>query len=160
MDKVDKGIKKIARERGKQLLLTLADELEMDISASMHVYDVVRHLQHDLAQQGIPEPDEVSDDLFWLMVDLGFIDDAGNMLEDATPEPAEVPEPVELPDELPGCWATADKSDPSCKRCKLLDACYAQRMAARELLACFGRLYDADDSACSICLEWRDCKNK
>jgi len=76
-------IRKIAKSNGKQTLLDVLDELEIsNVDSATHIYDLVKIIKDDIHNNGVPEPDDVSDELFYIMVDLGYIDEDGNVLAD------------------------------------------------------------------------------
>lgn len=161
----------IVKRFGKKALLEAADEMEIDgVDDSTHVYKVIDAIHANIKELGVVEPDDASDELFDLMVAMGYYTEGGEIVayvpeevkggdkepEDSEDEPAE----AKLPDELPKCWGLADPEyDPACKACECSAACWEERMRRRRNRACFGELYDPKNEDCMQCEEWRYCES-
>lgn len=163
--------KDIAKAYGKAALLEVARELEIDdIKQATHIYKLVEAIDTNVRSEGVPEPEEASDDLFSLMIDMGFIDGDGNILDEdesdeSEQEPSEPtktkgvkPKKKEAPELRPGCWGTGDPEDPSCKKCSKREECIEVRIDNRANMSCFGKRFDTDSEDCKICLEWDACR--
>ena len=147
------GIHKVFR---KPELVNIAGELGMDAS-KMNIRRIVLAIANDLDKNGIPEDDECSDDLYDFLVEAGYIDEDGNILEfvesGGDDDLDDEPEPIE---DVPECFTFAEHKDPACSRCVLFDNCYAERVASRPL--CFGKHWDMNAEECRICLEFNACR--
>lgn len=150
----------ILKEFTKPELQKIADELEIE-TGNISSKKLIQLINADLTENGIPEEDDCSQLLEDYLYVAGFID-AGEEATESEPEavePEPQPEPILDEAELPDCYKCADERDPSCKRCKVFDACMRERIAIREHeLPCFGKLFDINAEECSHCLEAGPCK--
>lgn len=153
----------------KPVLLDIAlEELGVEkVTPKMHVYRVIQAIKDDLITNGIPD-EEISDELFDLMVVWEFITKEGDIIE-AEPESEPKQEasdngqekPVEkLPDELPKCWGWGDPEDPACAECPFSDACNKRREENTTRMLCFGLLCDDDTEECQMCIVWKFCRKQ
>ena len=72
----------IAKRFGKAMLVSIAkDELGIDVNPSEHIYAVIEKMVADIEEGGVPDPSEASDELFDLLIALGYIDEDGNPAE-------------------------------------------------------------------------------
>jgi len=148
--------REIGKRFGKRVLLDIAEELGISAKLDTHVYDLCDMLLDNL-RGGLPE-DEVSEELWDLMVAADFIDEDGNELLSGVDNPQdEQEESDEVDEKLPKCYGLADDADPACKRCALRKQCVAVRDANRP--SCFGLLYDANDNDCKMCIHWMKCED-
>jgi hypothetical protein len=164
MEAIRMTVSDLVKRFGKSMLLSMAEELEIaDISNSTHSFVLVQEIQKDLSNEGIPEDDEMSDDLYDFCIAAGLLDEDGNVIEEDTEDEEEEGGDIgELPDKLPACWGLADKTDTACSRCPIVDQCGEQRIKSRP--RCFGVMYDAGAEKCAGseeregCVEFADCK--
>lgn len=152
----------LAKRFGKSSLLAVAEELEIDISESTRVPDIVAAIRSDMETNGIIDG-EVSDVMYDVMIAMEFIDQEGNIPEDQLAESKDLPEEEEPQDEAqtdrPKCFGWGDpKHDPACARCKVGTACHEHTMSTTvRQLPCWGQ-YEADADECTLCILWRMCK--
>lgn len=158
---------------GKKAILEIAEYLDISVQEGTHTYGVIDLITQDIEDNGIPEPDDAMTDAFieW-MCDLGYYGEDSDgylvVLNPVDEDAPDVPTPTspkraaeEEVDEkykLSQCWGKARPEDPSCKKCDVLHACYIKRMEDRAERSCFGKLYDAEDADCHICIEGPDCE--
>ena len=112
----------------------------------------VKCIAADIHEQGMPDG-KLSDELFDLLIALGFMDEDGNEIEQKGGTAAQ---DDELPDKLPQCWGYADPDNIACKRCSIMVACYKLREQTRPI--CYGKTFSSKSPECSICLEWKYCQ--
>lgn len=162
------GKEEITRSFGKQVLFDICQELGVQYTLSMHVWDVAQAILNDLDENGVPLDDAVSDDLFEFMVYAKYIREDGTLIEfiddDAEPEEQseeDEEEEEEEPDEMPECYGWGDpEGDRNCARCPIQDSCVAERDRTIEDMPCFGVLYEQDHPDCMDCTIWRLCKEE
>jgi hypothetical protein len=163
----------LIKAHGKKALLEIADYLEIQVQEGTHAYAVIDLITQDIEDNGIPEPDEeMSDSFIEFMCDLGYYGEDSDgylvVLNPTDEDVPDVPEPTspkraaeEEVDEkfkISQCWGKCRPDDPSCKKCAALHACYIKRMDDRAKRPCFGKLFDAEDADCHICIEGPDCE--
>lgn len=137
----------------KTELLKIAKELGLDLRADERSVVMVEKLFQDISKEGVPEPSECSDLLFEFLVTAEYIDEEGNILEEAEGKESEAEGEAAV--ENPVCFSYADDRDPSCQKCKVFDACMRTRISSRP--ECFGKLYVEHDEQCKACLEALPC---
>jgi hypothetical protein len=151
----------IAKRFGKAAILSIAkDELGIDINPSEHIYAVIEKIVADIEEQGVPDSSECNDDLFDLLIALGYIDEDGNPIEEGSEPETKQKGDVELPDTLPGCWSRGEMDNSACRNCKILQPCLEAREKNKKNRVCFGVLYKEADENCRICLDWKDCREQ
>jgi len=136
----------------KRELISIAEELNIEISVNTRASEIVDVIYSDINANGVSDTDdELSDLLSEFLVAAEYIDENGNVLvEQKEEDEDEVPD-----DKLPKCFTLADERDPSCKRCRVLDRCMKARIDARP--TCYGKLYSVTDEQCKVCLEALPC---
>lgn len=150
----------------KSELQGIARELDIEVGR-LNTRQLVLAIVNDIEDQGIPDADDCSDDLFEFLLNIDFIDEDGEVLE-KTKEPEsgpfdleELPEEREprnsnhLPLKNPECFSFAEIRDPACKRCLIFDQCSVARKRARP--ACFGKSYSPESEECRGCIEASAC---
>jgi hypothetical protein len=143
----------------KDELRDITDELGVE-SDKLTVREMLLAISNNLEEEGIPEVEDCSDALFEFLLNSMFIDDDGNILEQAQEVNVDevIPESEpEAPEEnLPECFTHAEPRDPACARCIVYDECYVQRLILRP--KCFGKLFDVNAEECRNCLEFDACR--
>ena len=156
----------IIKRFGKARLLDIANELGMPTSASTHSWKIIQAIIDDLDENGVPEDEDLSNDLFDFLVAISYITEKGVIIEESDKEEPDEEEEdeqkgddsVNLPEDLPDCWGQGDKDVPACRTCPILKQCWSKRLKARKTRVCFGSLYDEGAEDCKICVEWKYCK--
>jgi len=138
----------------KSELQEIAQELDIDIGR-LNTRQLVLAIVNDIEDQGIPDTDDCSELLFEFLLNVDFIDEDGEILEEQKPE--QVPVLLEEGEsvENPECFSFAEIRDPACKRCTIYDRCLEARERARP--ACFGKSYSAQSEECRACIEANAC---
>jgi hypothetical protein len=158
------------RNFDKTELLGIADQLKIPVKGNPTSKGLCEYISGVL-DKGVPELGEVSDATFDFLVAGGWIDEEGNVLEinlakakssDDDDDEEEFTIHEKEPDaltveevKLPQCYGLEDDRDPSCKRCKVRDACKVLRVANRP--KCFGLLHDGNEPECQVCIEEAFC---
>jgi hypothetical protein len=157
------------RNFDKQELLSIADQLKIPVKGNPTSKGLCEYMSGVL-DKGVPELGEVSDATFDFLVAGGWIDEDGNVLdvnlanaevddddEEETYEIHEKESDVLVAEEikLPQCYGLEDDRDPSCRRCKVKDACKVLRIANRP--KCFGLMHDGKEPECQVCIEEASC---
>lgn len=141
---------KVYTQFKKGELLEIAKELDLNLAVSVRSKEIVEAVFADFKENGLPEPDSVSDMLFEFLVSAEFIDENGNVLSDEQGEEGAIDDA-----DLPVCFSFADERDPSCKECRVLVLCGKERIKNRP--PCYGKLYLATDEQCKACIEALPC---
>lgn len=150
----------------KEEVLQLVQELDLGLDESLPSMKLVELMVADLTEFGLPEEEMTSELMEDFLIDAGFVDEDGNVLERQVAKTEEKPQsaptitiPVEGIDvnKVP-CFGFADVRAPECNRCKLFDPCTSRRLAVRATMACFGKMFDIDSEECRGCLEAGPCR--
>ena len=152
-----KAARTVHRLFKKLELQGIAQELDIDIG-KLNTRQLVLAVVNDIEDQGIPDTDDCSDDLFEFLLNIDFIDEDGKILEVITYEVEEDDSEVSeerKPIKKPECFSFAEIRDPACKRCIIFDRCQEARERARP--DCFGRSYSAESEECRGCIEASAC---
>lgn len=168
-------LSEIVKRFGKVRLLRISKELVriseelgdesdlLDIKEGTHSYTIVQAIQRDMNDNGVPNDDDMSDDLFDFCIAAGILDEDGNIVDEEAG--GDNKEEIELPDKFPQCWGMADEADTACSRCRLVDLCCDQRIKARP--RCFGVLFNVRSEKCAGsengsvgCLEYILCRDR
>lgn len=156
-------ISEIVKRFGKSKLLALAEELEIsDIVSSTHSFAMVSAIKDNLYKEGVPEDEDMSDDLYDFCIAAGLLDSDGNVVEEDDDETGCAIET--LPDVLPACWGMIDESDTACKKCPISNRCAKQRILVRP--RCYGVLFHRKAVKCNGdeehegCLEYYMCQEQ
>lgn len=145
---VDEIAKGLYSQFSKKELHEVASELEISIDGSETTRVLARKILGDINENGVPENlEEISDTLFELLVAAEFIDEDGNIIEEA-PSGEETATAIIPADEIPDwkCFSYADPRDPACNKCKLYEPCWKRRVEIRP--SCFGKFYAENDPEC------------
>ena len=153
----------VAREFGKQEVLAVCRELEIEVDDGEHVYALVDLIWKDLDESGVPVPEDVSD-LLWQFLDFcGYYDEQGNIVEDSVDQERDPADKIAelLEDrEEPGCLGWGEPEyNPNCKRCPLKEICVQMRERNMAEMSCAYVLYDPENEECKKCSVWRSCKD-
>jgi hypothetical protein len=155
-------VKDLSKKYRKSELIDFLAELGVDAEPSVRAYDLMLMLVNDLLENGVPDEDDVSDDFIIFLIDAGFIDEEGELLDFQYDEggvvddkPVGVAEPVEEV-KYPECFGFADKRAPECRRCKVFQLCAIERVKFRP--PCFGRLFSQQADECTTCIEANSCR--
>lgn len=151
-------LKDIYSQFKKDELLSVAKELEVNITPEKAIRVVTQTILDDIQANGVPEDiSEISDTLFEFLMVAGYIDEDGNILEDEEETTEDtVDEEDEVPDWL--CYGYADSRDPACNKCSLMDKCTLVRISNRP--ECFGIAYAPNEPECQICIEAPFCRKE
>lgn len=149
----------VQKEFTKREIVKIVRELGMKPDRSIRSAQLITTITDDLLENGIPEPQDMSDELFEFLLTIEWINDDGDIIyEEEGGADEEDKEPVVDLDEvdLPACFGFADSRDPACKRCKVFDLCMKERLSVRP--ECFGLLFDENHPECQACLEANFCR--
>jgi hypothetical protein len=144
----------------KLQVLAIATELKIKgykrfASSQLQSKDMCDAITKELNANGLPEDlSDVADDTFNFLIDGGWVDADGNIIEPEAAKVEEVEEPSEI--KLPGCFGLEDDLDPACKHCRVQDRCRTQRIASRP--SCFGKMFSANEPECKACIEAIFCR--
>jgi len=141
----------LLKQFSKEEILAVAQELGLKVKLSDRASLVLEMIQGDIEANGVPETDECSDLLFEFLFNADIIDEDGNTVgeKEAIEESEETAVEVEVV--KPECFSFADRRDPACNRCRLLEECAIVRIRNRP--ACYGRLFDKGAEECKVCIE-------
>lgn len=147
----------LLQQFSKPELIDICNELSIQHKGKTSRKLVVAILD-DLDNKGLPDDDEMSDDL-WEFCDVaGYFDDELEEEDEEPEEDEEEPAEVTIENE-PDCFSFADERDPACGRCSLFDLCMTERKTIRKTeLKCFGIFYNRHDENCQNCLEAGPCR--
>lgn len=148
----------LLRDFTKKEIMTVAGELELVIDDTRQVRGargVVASILHDLEQNGVPEMGDSSDLMLEFLVSAEFIDDDGNLLEQAQSTITET-ETEEVKEHK--CFGYYDVRDPACKRCTHESSCSEAREDSRP--ECFGVMFLLSDPECDSCIEANACRQE
>ena len=151
--------KQVYKDYKKAELLSIARELELDVSVQQRAVSLSKMILKDLEDNGIPDTEDCSDELYELLVMAKYIDDDGNITEDDEEDLSENNDTEEVEDTtqgLPECYSLADSRDPACSRCRVYDDCLKSRISNHP--DCFGKLYEKHSEECGVCIEAPQCK--
>lgn len=161
------NISELLRSYNKEEVLELANELELDITEAMSSKTIVNDILSDLASNGLPADDDMTDLMEDFLIDAGILSEDGEELEWILPkedQPASIPVTVVQQPEATSidvtrvpCYGFADQRAPECNRCVLFNQCMEIRLVFRAQMACFG-MYDSNDAQCRTCLEAGPCR--
>jgi hypothetical protein len=143
-------IKDLYSDFNKEEILSIAKELKIPAELTDHTKVVIGNIL-DFAIENHPNFQKVSDTTAEFLVAAGICDEDGNYLTIKEPEPEKIEEDITLPE----CYGMADRTDPACVKCRVLEQCAIQRIKSRP--PCFGKYWDGNDELCKICLEEQDC---
>lgn len=145
----------------KLQVLEISEELKIKgykrfASSGLQSREMCDAITKELNTAGLPEDlSDVSDDTFNFLIEGGWIDADGNIIESEVVKVEEVKEEtIEI--KLPGCFGLEDDLDPACKHCKVQDRCKTHRIASRP--ACFGKMFSANEPECMECIEAIFCR--
>ena len=153
----------VAREFGKQELLSICKELKIQVDEGEHIYRLVSILWQDLDDQGVPVSDDVSDLLYEFLLFCKYYDQGGKIIEVVEEDEPEIEiATVDDDGDLPECFGWGEpKYNPNCKRCVLREECVERRDTPTEENICFIEgLYDPESPTCAKCCVFRTCKDR
>ena len=132
----------------KTEIIAIAEELGLPLDDGRPTaLQILQMIDDDLRQHGVPPEEDCSELLDDFLFQAGWIDEDGNPIAKVEVQPDVV---------LPECFSWADERDPSCKRCKVFEACLVKRIAKRP--GCYGKLFMASNEDCMACLEASTCR--
>jgi len=154
----------VAREFGKQEILSLCKELEIDVDDAEHIYGLVDTIWKDMDENGVPMAEDVSDLLWEFLVFCRYYDNDGRIIdlpEDGQEEdPSGVTKISDNQDE-PKCFGWGEPEyNPNCQRCPWKEVCVDKREEKMTEVSCFSVLYDPTQKQCKDCTIWRICKDR
>ena len=166
--KSDELRREIFRQFSKPEIVKIAKELGVKINNQQPTTIMLKAIFVDLDEQGVPEFKDISDLLAEFLVASEYVDEQGNLLDDATKHEevkhkedehkVDKLEPAEDGDGMPQCfkYSLADERDPSCKQCSVFQLCHKNRLANRP--DCFGLTFDMIAEECKACIEAPFCR--
>jgi len=150
----------LVKRFGKSAIYSICEELGLEADTSVHVFRMLESIESDLDENGIPEVDDCSDDLYDMLIAIGYIDEEGELIDIQEGGATQPVSKGDLPDTLPDCWGCVDEDDLACGRCTLHDKCIVERGRLIDGLECFGVMYEPKVKECSICLYWKLCEKE
>ena len=143
--------KDVLSQFNKTELLNIAVELDLDTMPANRVEVMLEAIKEDLDENGIPEVDDCTDDMFEFLYVAEYIDKDGDIIEDDDTE-EESDEDIKLP----ACFGFADERDPACNQCKVYKTCVTERKAQRP--KCYGKMFDKNAEECKYCIDAPACR--
>jgi len=155
----------VTREFGKQEILSLCRELEIEVDDAEHVYALVDLIWKDLDAKGIPMAEDASDLLWEFLVFCRYYDGEGKIIdppeEGQKEDSSQVIAKISDNQDEPKCFGWGEPEyNPNCKRCPWKDLCVEKREEETAQMSCFSVLYDAEHKECKDCTIWRTCKDR
>jgi hypothetical protein len=148
-------IKEIYSVISKKEVLTVARELGLEVESSDRTQVVIELILDDLNENGVPENDDMSEEMKKFLITAKIIDKDGELISEEQTKEEDAKEEEEE-EKLPECFGMADEYDPACKKCKVLQKCKKQR--EDNTPPCFGKLFEQGANECSICIENVRCR--
>lgn len=145
----------------KKELISIAEELGLTVSKKVRAPTVIKKVFQDLDENGVPELDDCSDELYEFLVAAEVIDEEGNIIEKGgtlTETESKDEDSDEEEIRRPECFGFADKRDPACKKCSIYENCLMARVASRP--SCFAVMFDLNSEECDVCLEGAHCREQ
>ena len=155
----------VTRDFGKQEILSICRELEIEVDDAEHVYALVDIIWKDLDESGIPIAEDASDLLWEFLVFCRYYDAEGKIIDLAEGEEQEDPtlktSKISDNQDEPQCLGWGEPEyNPNCRRCPWRETCVERREEETAQMSCFSVLYDAEHKECKDCTIWRTCKDR
>jgi|WetSurMetagenome_2_1015567.scaffolds.fasta_scaffold114399_3 hypothetical protein len=141
----------------KEELLNISKEFGLNHQLSDKAKDIVQDLlQHAVDKKPNTAKRRMSDLAYELLLAAEIINEDGEYVFKPSEKKVEISATKEeVEEKLPECFGAADKEDPACMRCKVLEACEKKRIKNRPV--CYGKGYEKSSAECEICIEAVTC---
>jgi hypothetical protein len=143
----------------KEELLKISKEFglnhKMSDKAKVIVSDI---LQFAVGKKPNTAKKRMSDLTYEFLLSAEIINEDGDYIEKSEEKEVEISTPkeeAEAEEKLPECFGAADREDPACMKCKVLEICEKKRIKNRPI--CYGKKYDKMSPECEICIESDTC---
>jgi hypothetical protein len=158
MINIDQDTRDVIQENlTKRDLLDIIEELSIgDIELTTRYSAIIDAILKDCDDNGVPEWEDCSKLLRRFLMTAEITDKDGELITEKSSEKVDETSVTQDIETYPECFGLADRKDPACNRCKVLEICLVKHKES--LPPCYGKEYSDKAEECAICIENTVCK--